>query len=815
MSDMDYYFFPFSRRAAAADIDTLAAGPDGRAQAHLKLQVERLGGDPVPPAPAPTPGLTVLGPGDVIGLDPSQVARVSPHVDDNNTEPNYLAAIEFYYPDLPWLFSPRAPAGAQLQPWMALVVVPEPNGPRVFSRPGSPNPVLVADPGELPNLDEAWAWAHVQVVSEEAPDAATALLATPDASRASIRSRVVCPRHLDADTAYVACVVPTFMVGRRAGLNQMLQGGRDPAWRDGDPSVELPVYHYWRFRTGPSGDFETLARKLRPVAPADLGPVGRRLVVVDPVAARLEKPGDPPEFAGLDLPVPTAIMVPVDQGPEDPTGTLSPFEDAGKANAARDPLNRRLKEILDQPEKLRLAGSDRPTVGPPIYGQWHAETRTVDADASNAAVTLDGPGAPPPWVPELNLDPEMRSAAGAATAVVQHDQEELMASAWDQLEAVVQANRRSRWTQLFARAAGSMHVNWLQPRSPAVALRVAGPALTRLRFDPTQTVATRLADTPMPPVLVSPGFARAARFASRFAGRAPASAVVGSIAPLLIAGSSTLPTRYDAPPARVDPATFGELLKAAGAEDRIQAATGLSIDEHVARLRQLPQLVRAADVQLAQAPPPGRHRRARCSPCRATSRSMLVSTPRSSTRSRALRPRWSRSGRSRTSPSTPACSASSDTWPRWPTRRPSPCRRARSPPSASPPRGVPGTTWRPSTSVRPASGSASRRRLRRHTASSRRRPGRATCRSQRPPAWPRCAVPRSRSSISISPSSRRRSRASARRSWRRPCSWSTRPSRCSSSRRNRPRRRSSQRCSPRPRWPASWQDSTRTSSTRG
>jgi hypothetical protein len=99
-----YWFVPYVRRGAASTIT--GQGPDGRASATVSLAItlqERDGG---------TRGkgvdhtLTVLGPGDVVGIDPAQVLRSSPREGDFNAEPNYLAAIEFAHPDLPWLFSP-------------------------------------------------------------------------------------------------------------------------------------------------------------------------------------------------------------------------------------------------------------------------------------------------------------------------------------------------------------------------------------------------------------------------------------------------------------------------------------------------------------------------------------------------------------------------------------------------------------------------------------------------------------------------------------------------------------------------------------
>ena len=87
---------------------------------------------------------------------------------------------------------------------------------------------------------------------------------------------------LQPNTDYIACVVPTFELGRRAGLGEEIKDTEltatdalKPAWSftPAPPtSVRLPVYYHWRFRTGEGDDFESLVRLLRAVpAPDGLG----------------------------------------------------------------------------------------------------------------------------------------------------------------------------------------------------------------------------------------------------------------------------------------------------------------------------------------------------------------------------------------------------------------------------------------------------------------------------------------------------------------------------------------------------------------
>ena len=70
------------------------------------------------------PQLRLLGPGDITSLDARAVIRTDPRDGADAFEPNYLAMVELALPDLPWMFTPAAPAGERLRPWICLVVVP-------------------------------------------------------------------------------------------------------------------------------------------------------------------------------------------------------------------------------------------------------------------------------------------------------------------------------------------------------------------------------------------------------------------------------------------------------------------------------------------------------------------------------------------------------------------------------------------------------------------------------------------------------------------------------------------------------------------
>ena len=331
--------------------------------------------------------LRLFGPGDVLGIDPRAVIRCEPPHGTGDFEPNLLAAIEFDEPDFPWLFTPAA-AGSQgrLRPWLCLVVVKRDEA-TLSAASGRPLPVLSANAAELPDLLESYAWAHAQVVQADAAEPVQQILTSAPERNLS---RLLCPRRLEAHTAYLACVVPAFDAGRRAGLGLEVteENHLAPAWDLTQPRVELPVYFLWEFSTGEGGDFETLAALLTGMR---MGPtIGRRPLDASHPPFGLPEPG-PLEF----------------QGPLLAMNAPSPPAPAPAFQAA-------LRTLLNRSD----------AVTPPVYGARQAAQPAVPADT-----------APPRWLRELNLDPAARAAAGLGARIVQERQERLVASAWERGEA--------------------------------------------------------------------------------------------------------------------------------------------------------------------------------------------------------------------------------------------------------------------------------------------------------------------------------------------------------------------------------------------
>ena len=100
------------------------------------------------------------------------------------------------------------------------------------------------------------------------------------------------------------------------------------------------------------------------------------------------------------------------------------------------------------------------------------------------APTSPTPTAPPVWLRELNFDPRFRAAAGMGTEIVRADQEALVASAWDQYEALRRANQLLRQMQLARAVSGATRTRqFAAVDSPGTLLQLTRPLHARIRLD--------------------------------------------------------------------------------------------------------------------------------------------------------------------------------------------------------------------------------------------------------------------------------------------------------------------------------------------
>jgi len=392
-----------------------------------------------------------FGPADVTGIDVQQVIRTEPVALSANFEPNLFPHVEFDRPDLPWMFSPTAPdAQHRWQPWITLIVLPKAAAQIQMPEDAThPLPRVDCPVAELPSLAEAWAWAHAQVAQ------GAGKLETKDLLRSGPRSlsRLIAARRLDPLTSYVACVVPTYEVGRKAGLGETptdeeLQA-LAPAWPEPSGAgqnahVVLPAYYHWEFVTGEQGDFESLARKMTPQpVPDDVGEM--TIDTSRPGWGMLpaHMSGDPTatlHIEGALLPVGNAVAV-------------------WPVNAQNDFRNR-LRDVLNKPQALTDQGEIVPLIGPPVYGQWYPRVSTVPAE-----------GQKPVWLRELNVQVKHRIAAGLGALVVRFEQEALMAAAWEQLAEWKRENQKRQRQQLAEEVQGAMRARLEVSTGAGLALR--------------------------------------------------------------------------------------------------------------------------------------------------------------------------------------------------------------------------------------------------------------------------------------------------------------------------------------------------------
>jgi hypothetical protein len=573
-----YRFLPWSRRGLVAELrdSTGAAGGALPFRGQIKLDVTISGG-----VGTATTRTAVAGPGDVVGIDLSSIVRTTPRAHASNVEPNFLAAIDFDDADFPWLLTPAAANSmGQLRPWLALVVVEDRPGVSVSVSGGAPLPQLQIESGatqELPSLDNSWAWAHTQLLVEQGSGAEAApvhLASDPDQHV----SRLICPRRLRPNARWLACLVPAFDAGVARGLGRTPPPNPlAPAWTNQD-AITLPLYFHWSFTTGPEGDFESLARRLKPfVITSENG-----VPTVGTVKMHIGAAGGP-----VDLPDghPGRIVL--------MDGALRALQqEDGKLSEVPAELKTPLGTLLDDIADPSGSDPDDGAVGPPLYGSWHANRFAV-ADLDRG------------WFAELNLDPRARVAAGLGAEVVRAEQEDLMTACWEQVGAVLKANSLLSRGRLSIEASTRFHERTVKKMTPARLLTYAGPLGDRTPFQ-AGTVRTAIARTSLPDTVVDPAARRLAaptgRFVRKTAQRAQLEArVVGTrLVSTLAAGTEAVdPTTFV--PAGVAPPTGRDPVAVPGGLVDL-APIGLPVKRPAAEVAELTKGITSIRAQPLPAP---------------------------------------------------------------------------------------------------------------------------------------------------------------------------------------------------------------------
>jgi hypothetical protein len=396
------------------------------------------------------PKLQLIGPGDCVGLERSIVVREEPPAGCVDGLANNLAQVEFSDASLPWLLSTPAPVKL---PWIALLVLREDEGD---IQPGDPAPFIVAPSTALPDLGESASWAHAEArINSDGPPTA-AITQDVRSNLDNVVSRLICPRKLDPDTGWLACVVPTTRAGVAVGLDPKAAvpvDGHRPAWSPGQSGgVRLPVYHFWRFRTGPLGSFEDLARRVKPIQADSLAGFGSRKISVR----------HPWPHADLLQGAPETVTVNV-QGALRLPGTET-VEEAWSDQETMHRFRDIVRERLNAPASRRIrvgeeADRDDKAVAPPLYGSHHTGVQQVPEDGA--------------WMEALNTQVQFRVAAALGARYVELEQEFLMARAWEQVGAVNEANRMLAAAELAAEAAQAAQAKHVKPMAAAALTQLA------------------------------------------------------------------------------------------------------------------------------------------------------------------------------------------------------------------------------------------------------------------------------------------------------------------------------------------------------
>lgn len=451
----------------------------------------------------------LIGPGDIIGINRDMIVRTDPLNWITDTEPNYLAFIEFYDEDFAWRYTPSKPVfpavdasapykPSKLRPWVFLLVLEEGEFEKTKRRtPLSSIKLKVGD--VFPPVNETWLWAHVHS-NANIPDSdlteeekfLASLNRTIDDDPDQLYCRLMSPRKLLPNKAYAAFLIPSFETGRLAGLEQKTEDipSQEPSWGDNNEGLELPVYYEWTFRTGLNTDFESLVTALKPVA---MDPkVGiRDMDCSDPGFVRANStqkfPGTKPPVIGLEGALKSPFTV----------STVFPdVDDAGE-------FPQQLKELLNLPIDIQgTSASGDPVISVPFYGNNHAKKSITDTVRFDSDKTS--------WIHDLNKDPRTRVAAGLGTLAIQKNQEKLMQKAWQQVTGVIKANKLITLTQFHLNIAIGFTNQTLVNLSPVTLLSVSRPVLSKVMGSPT-TVLHQLKESRLPAAVFSGAFRRVAR----------------------------------------------------------------------------------------------------------------------------------------------------------------------------------------------------------------------------------------------------------------------------------------------------------------
>ena len=495
---MTMTFVPWFRSGIGS---TITSGTKNRPDASVVLTVEKTptGGTAAPLSVTiptgdiangqATVGLRMLGPGDVVGIAPGEIAQVFPGEGSAGIDTRVFPAVVFRHPELPWMFSPTAPSApspnatapnptipSHLQPWCCLITV-KVQPPAVSLDPSTgwltiESPANLAE--ELPNLAEAYLWSHVQYPTGDLTVLPVGTGAAQIAASGASASRLLSARRLEANATYICAVVPTYAAGVTAGLGGNPNPDDAPAfaWPWPPPSsIVLPTYFSFQFSTGAGGDFASLANLLfhKETVSGSVGSgVGERTLMLPPtppgLASLPASEGLPAVLAEIGTNAPYTPPAPsvVSWLEGELTPPPSPTAPPPPAPPPQPP-----------PPQLRL----------PLYGAVQGGIQASDLPGAFTAA---------PWFEQLNCDPGLRVLAALGAAVVAADQDAIVSAAWKQIGDALAVNallNRAQCARMVGNRQVARHIG-PQVSDPLSVLQLVSPQSSRMALGVTDQAST-------------------------------------------------------------------------------------------------------------------------------------------------------------------------------------------------------------------------------------------------------------------------------------------------------------------------------------
>jgi hypothetical protein len=365
----------------------------------------------------------LFGPADVASLSRRAIVRTTPLNGNFSFEWNLLPYIEFYDEDFLWRFTPDAPDGNNnLKPWLALVVLKEGEFTELPSQKGALNAIRLQTT-TLPNAAELHLWAHVHTGDYTGVMNTTNVKLDPD----GYTCRLLSPRRLEASTLYRAFVIPAYETGRLAGLGEKFDtiSAKQLAWGDTNrpATLDFPVYHTWTFGTTEVSFEELVARLKTAAANPEVGI--RPMDTGQPGYTKAKVPQ--PQFVSTTTP----SVLGLEGALKSPATVSTKYPET---DGVPDVFQKDVFDLLSLYDATTTTydvatPNGDPILTIPLYGQPYA---AVPA----APLSIDSRTN---WYSAINLDPRNRVAAALGTQVVQKSQEDLMASAWEQLQTLQKA----------------------------------------------------------------------------------------------------------------------------------------------------------------------------------------------------------------------------------------------------------------------------------------------------------------------------------------------------------------------------------------